>query len=377
MATADAESPHQRFFALTNEGDPRQVYALDTRCDAPAIFFLGRGGATSRVRQDTRDGAYACPVPDCPCPTFKMVRAGSKRDHFVHEFDPGRDHLQVTPSFYVSRLIGERLMREGFHVVLDATLARDVVVDVLVEDENESLLAIFVTSRRLSEATIKAQSEAARRLRAAARWIFCVPGPLADVRDVHRKDFTWLVARQNRGIWINPIEREVFTQPTGPNQGASLAFISAFDEWDMDELGVGHLIPVQDRSQLRAPESVWITGSPGNAGPALAEVRDAAVAALVDAGLDGVLLVTDQPTLGADLAALLEPEVQIERVAIEGVTRETLGDRLVLVLGLADFVEHASIRVPEYAEPQTLRFISYKPATMLLALRVIATGVQT
>lgn len=367
----ESESPHQRFFAQTNEGDPRQVYALDTRREDPTIFFLARGGATEIVRQDTRAGAYSCPVPDCPCPTFKMVRSGVKRDHFVHEFDPGRDHLEVSPSFYVSRLLAERALRDGFDVLLAATLATDVVTDLLMWDEHLALVAVFVASHRLTAEIIKAQAEAARRFDATPRWVFSVPGPLAQVQDVERKECSWLVARQDRAVWVNPVEGRVLTQPTGrAHPDLSDMTVASIDEWDMDELGVGRLTPLADRSELPHPGSVW-TASDQDAVPTEHE-REAAIRALADGGFSGVLLVTDQADLQASLANALAPAATVERVAIDGVTRESLRDRLVLVYGCGDFVESIRERVPSFAEDQTVLFMATRPSDVSRALWVVA-----
>lgn len=375
MTTTEADSPHQRFFAQTNEGDPRQVYAFDTRCVDPTVFFLARGGATEDVRRATRAGVFACPVPDCPCPTFKMVRSGSRRDHFVHEFDPGRDHLEVSPVFYVSRLLAESILRAGFDVLLGATLAANVVADVLIADEHGALVAVFATSARTSERTIRAQAQAARRVGASSRWVFCIPGPLSRVEDVERKECSWLVARQNRGIWVNPIERLVLTQFTGPDRRSFPPIVTPIDEWDMAELGVGNLSPVADPATLPSPASVWTARGPNHEpGLPTAEALERALAALSRCGFTGILLLTDQPELVAQLAEVLAPHVTVERVEPEEIIKATLPGRLVLLFGRADFVEHASVRVPDYADDQAIAYRMLRPPTSTDAVIAIAEG---
>lgn len=373
MLDAYGESPHQRFFAQTNEGDPRQVYALDMHGDAPAIFFLARGGATQAVRRSARSGAYRCPVPRCPCPTFKMVRAGSKRDHFVHEFDPGRDHLDVPPAFYVTRLLAARMLQEGYNVKIGATLASDVTADVLVQGANGDLAVIFVASERLSESVIKSQAHAARRFDASARWVFSVPGPLSQVHDVERREFSWLVTRQKYGMWVNPIEHMVLTEPTDPVRRSVAPVVIPFDQWNMTELDLVHLEPIGDPALLPEPCSVWSDdGVHDGEDREPAEDECAwAVHVLTEDGFTGVLLVTDQESLEARLADALAPTLTVERVAVEGILRGTLGDRLVLIFGSADFVEEMLVRLPDYAEDQSIAYMPFRPASVFRAVWAI------
>ena len=84
---------HVRFFEELSGGDARQLWARDRRPGRDnALFYLERGEAPKIRRAGLVPGALECPVPGCPCPIFKTVRGGTRRDHFVHDCDPQIGH---------------------------------------------------------------------------------------------------------------------------------------------------------------------------------------------------------------------------------------------------------------------------------------------
>lgn len=112
----DDDHEHRRFQDFISRGDGRQLWALDRRtANSDELFFISEGEAPA-LRAGWERGRFGCPVPRCPYPVFKMVRGGSRRDHFVHDHDPNLDHDGPTAARIYSReLIRRIVLASGGH----------------------------------------------------------------------------------------------------------------------------------------------------------------------------------------------------------------------------------------------------------------------
>jgi len=178
---------HRRRLELFQEGDARQVMALDCRAPGCPPYYLHEGAA-DEIRGDV-DGRFRCPLMACPYPQFSHVRSGSRRDHFVHRHAPGLNHT-ATPA--------------------DAC---QIGTDVLMHWLRSRGCTVTAISRRATDARAELLAERRVAPRVPRTRVLLIFGDLSEREVLQTTEDTW-----DEGFepwWFIGVPSTIVSQPSG------------------------------------------------------------------------------------------------------------------------------------------------------------------
>ena len=213
------ESEHQRFLSAL-AGDPRQLWARDTRLNADAdLFFLERGCAEEVRAKGWVPGILECPFPNCPYPRFKTTAGGEKRrDHFRHERDPELAHTDAAALAYLGVHVVRQWLRERSYasVVIEKIPQVEGVERARLLRTWGPELTFFAAGRPLDENEL-AQSIHGLPVGSPMIWVLMAT---KDLLAQHSRDrlvsrFAARLARDGRSLfWLNANE-QLLASPIG------------------------------------------------------------------------------------------------------------------------------------------------------------------
>lgn len=226
MSWREPTTAHQRFFDELSGGDRRQLWARDTRLPPDAdLVYLDVGEAPRYRREGLVPNHMLCPMPGCPCPRFKTARGGSKRDGFVHEFDPELDHHgPVAACIHAASLILQWARQAGRLATREEAPAAHAVGVTASSEGGDAVHLVFV-AEQLAAPEIDGVVARARNAGAIICWLLWNRRPLLDAAAAteRRPLAVWTghaqkLARYGRVVWLSP-DRRLVAIPAGPSRG--------------------------------------------------------------------------------------------------------------------------------------------------------------
>ncbi|WP_217923138.1 hypothetical protein [Miltoncostaea oceani] len=204
---------HQRFFDELSGGDRRQLWARDGRLGEDADLVYLEVGAAPRFRSSRLVPRHMlCPMPGCPCPRFKTAKGGSKRDHFVHEFDPNLvldHHGPQAAGIHAASLLAQWARGEGMRVERGGG-SPPRPVHLSTTGAGRGPVNLVFVAEPLSQSAIRDVTGKAEKDRARICWFLWNRRPLLDraggrtpaVASWTKDAFS--LARHGSVVWLSP-----------------------------------------------------------------------------------------------------------------------------------------------------------------------------
>jgi transcription elongation GreA/GreB family factor len=244
MSTFSVQTGHQRFFQDFSGGDRRQLYAHDPFADSDSkLIFIDEGQADEFRREGLVPARLECPMPGCPCPVFKTARGGSKRDHFVHEFDPEIDHHgPEAATIYAREIIAEWLRLQASQVEIRShSIGATAAAVQGVLGPGDSVTCLFLADE--PEEGLAGLAERFEEIGGGIVWFFWNRRPLLEVgRGGRIENRPVLPGRTARSVgardpvaWLSPDTRLVgIPRRWHPNTGHLELSVAPFFETSLE-----------------------------------------------------------------------------------------------------------------------------------------------